>query len=115
MTQNVASVRQVELEQGWTGLVLETDELSLTVLPEKGCDLLALVDRRTGVDVLWKTPWGMPPRGAGTWNAESESSWAECYPGGWQVICPNGGAGASGGSAGGGDGARAPGAGKSVV
>ncbi|MBK5249048.1 MAG: hypothetical protein JJE50_06385 [Actinomycetales bacterium] len=74
MTQNVASVRQVELEQGWTRLVLEIDELSLTVLPEKGCDLLALVDRRTGVDGLWKTPWEMPPRGAGTWNAESASN-----------------------------------------
>ncbi|TDE96064.1 aldose 1-epimerase [Occultella glacieicola] len=85
-------VARVVLDQGWHGVVLRTAAAELTVLPEKGCDLVSFVDARTGVDVLFRAPWGIPPRATGAWNAVDEPQWLERYPGGWQVLCPNGGA-----------------------
>jgi len=73
----------------WNAVELSSAELSVTLLPEKGCDVLDLVDRESGVDVLLKTPWtpGRRPVHA----ASSLEAWIESYPGGWQHILPNGG------------------------
>ncbi|VZO37968.1 aldose 1-epimerase [Occultella aeris] len=87
-----AGVAAAALDGGWPALELRTHAASLTVLPEKGCDLVSFVDARTGVDVLFRAPWGIPPRASGAWNAADEPEWLERYPGGWQVLCPNGGA-----------------------
>ena len=46
---------------GWESVVLETSELRVSVLPEKGADIYELVDVRTGTDVLFKGPWGLQP------------------------------------------------------
>lgn len=73
----------------WAALELGSDELAVTVLPGKGCDILEVVDRRSGIDVLMKTPWGYgrtPVTGA-----TSAERWIEAYSGGWQVLLPNGG------------------------
>ena len=86
------ALRWTDLDRGWRGLVLETDEVSVTVLPDKGCDIYAFVDRATDIDVLWKTPWGLPARDGTAWSGDSATAWLERYPGGWQVLCPNGGA-----------------------
>lgn len=80
-----------DLGGGRRGIDLLSDQLALTVLVDQGCDLYSLVDRRTDIDVLFKPPWGLPPAGHGTWNASDEPQWLERYPGGWQVLCPNGG------------------------
>jgi hypothetical protein len=61
----------------------------VTLLPEKGCDILELVDRRTGIDVLFKAPWGYGRRPVHA--PSSFEAWIESYPGGWQVLLPNGG------------------------
>jgi hypothetical protein len=73
----------------WAALELASDELAATVLPGKGCDVVELVDRRTGVDVLFRTPWGFrrPPAHV----PSSFEAWIESYPGGWQLVLPNGG------------------------
>jgi hypothetical protein len=73
----------------WSAVELSSHELGVTLLPEKGCDILELVDRESGVDVLVKTPWtpGRRPVHA----AGSLEAWIEAYPGGWQLILPNGG------------------------
>ncbi|HTW99281.1 MAG TPA: hypothetical protein VMD59_10915, partial [Acidimicrobiales bacterium] len=71
---------------------LSSDELEVSLLPGKGCDIVSLVDRRSGVDVLFRSPWGR--RDAAGWGAAGTSSierWVEAYPGGWQVLLPNGG------------------------
>lgn len=94
MSEPPVSVAEEPLPGGWTGLVLRTELAEAVVLGEKGADILSLIDRRTGVDVLWKSPWSMPPKAQGRWNAEDEAEWLERYPGGWQVLCPNGGAAA---------------------
>ena len=46
VTDDVAAVR------------LASDDLSVDVLPANGGDVYAIVDRATGVDLLWKAPWG---------------------------------------------------------
>jgi len=43
---------------GWQSLALESDDLRVTVLPEKGADIYEFVDLATGTDVLFKGPWG---------------------------------------------------------
>jgi Domain of unknown function (DUF4432) len=73
----------------WQTLEFANDEISVTVLPEKGCDIIKLVDRETGVDVLVKTPWAYGRRPVHT--PSSLEAWIEMYPGGWQLLLPNGG------------------------
>jgi hypothetical protein len=72
-------------------LTLRDDDVEVTILPDKGADVYALTDRRTGVDVLFKAPWGT--RSPGPWlrAASSMERWIEAYAGGWQVLLPNGG------------------------
>jgi hypothetical protein len=72
-------------------LTLRSDEAEVTILPGKGADIYAFTDRRTGTDVLFKSPWGT--REAGPWPraATSMERWIEAYAGGWQVLLPNGG------------------------
>lgn len=83
---------EVTLEQGWVGLRLETPQAQVDLIPELGCDIVSFVDVRTGVDVLWRVPWGMPPRSSGPFSAPTETEWGERFPGGWNVLCPNAGA-----------------------
>lgn len=73
----------------WAAVELANDELSVTLLPGKGCDILELVDRRSGIDVLFKAPWGYGRRPM--YAPSSFAAWLEAYPGGWQVLLPNGG------------------------
>jgi hypothetical protein len=73
----------------WSAVELSSAELSATLLPEKGCDVLELVDLESGVDVLLKTPWTPGRRPVHT--PGSLEAWIEAYPGGWQLILPNGG------------------------
>jgi hypothetical protein len=73
----------------WAAVRLENDAVRVTLLPEKGCDILELVDRRTGTDVLFKAPWGYGRRPVH--SPSSLAAWIESYPGGWQVMLPNAG------------------------
>jgi hypothetical protein len=78
-----------ELRRGpWGALQLTSSELAVTLLPEKGCDIVEVVDRRSGVDVMSRPPWGFGRRPTATSSLER---WIEAYPGGWQVLLPNGG------------------------
>lgn len=80
-----------EIVPGVRGLVLRNDQLEVTVLVDKGADIYSLVHRATGLDVLFKTPWGL--RAPRLWPVPSTSMgrWLEAYPGGWQLLLPNGG------------------------
>ena len=73
----------------WSAIELSSAGIRATLLPEKGCDVLELVDLESGIDVLLKTPWtpGRRPVHA----PGSLEAWIESYPGGWQLILPNGG------------------------
>jgi len=75
-------------------LKLRTSQLSATIDPGLGADCLALVDARTGIDVLFQTPWRARAdavRAGQRPTAEPAASWLEHYRGGWQTLCPVGG------------------------
>jgi Domain of unknown function (DUF4432) len=72
-------------------LTLESDELTVTLLPDKGADIYEIIDRSSGVDVMLKSPWGVVEPGRWLRAASSMQRWMEAYPGGWQVLLPNGG------------------------
>jgi Domain of unknown function (DUF4432) len=80
-----------EVAPGVRAFTLRNEEIEVSVLPDKGADIYSLVHRGRGVDVLFKAPWGT--RAPGPWLRPSTSMgrWIEAYPGGWQLLLPNGG------------------------
>ena len=74
---------------GWRALTLSSDELSVTVLPEKGCDIYELVDRSLDLDVLFKTPWGLQPPGAAPRAGSEGMPFLHNYEGCWQELLPS--------------------------
>jgi hypothetical protein len=80
-----------DLPYQWGAVTLLNDEIEVVVLTQKGADIYALVDRHSGVDVLFKAPWGArAPSGVSPLSTSAER-WLDTYPGGWQVLLPNGG------------------------
>ncbi|WP_164479236.1 DUF4432 family protein [Nakamurella antarctica] len=76
-------------------LDLSTADLFVAIDPQRGADILSLTDRRTGVDVLFRTPWreradairdGQQPS-----TFDTKAGWLEQYRGGWQTLAPNAG------------------------
>lgn len=83
---------EITLERGNRAVKLENDRVAITLLPDKGADFYQWIHKSTGVDVLWKSPWGLRRPGAGIPSAfQSSVTWIEWYPGGWQVLFPSGG------------------------
>ena len=72
-------------------VVLADDRVRVTLLPDRGGDIYAVEDLRTGVDVLWHTPWGLRRRGDDDARPGSAEAWLDTYAGGWQVLLPSGG------------------------
>ena len=72
-------------------VVIADDRIRVTLLPDRGGDIHAVEDLRTGVDVLWKTPWGLHIRADDDSPAGSAAAWVNRYAGGWQVLLPSGG------------------------
>lgn len=77
--------------QGRRVLTLSSDVASVTMFPDKGADIYSFIDRRTGVDVLLKSPLGVREPGPWLRSQSSIERWMEAYPGGWQLLLPNGG------------------------
>jgi hypothetical protein len=69
--------------------MLENELLRVSVLPEKGADIYSLVDRGTGVDVLFKGPWGLQPPGSPPLPGSGEDEFMWNYEGGWQELLPS--------------------------
>ena len=72
-------------------VTLLNEHLRVVILPEKGCDVYELRDRRSGVDVLAKTRLGLADLQVGRHSRNSTEAWLSQYLGGWQLILPNGG------------------------
>jgi hypothetical protein len=81
-------VREEE-RSGWRAVVLDGGALRVTILPDKGGDLYELVHAASGVDVLFKTPWGLAPPGAPPREGSDGHAFLENYEGGWQTLLPN--------------------------
>jgi hypothetical protein len=86
------TIREVTLARSVRALRIENDLLAATILIDKGADIYELIYKPLGLDVMWKSPWGLKALGRGVPTAfHSEVAWLENYPGGWQEIFPNGG------------------------
>jgi hypothetical protein len=78
--------------KGYKLAVLENDQLRVTVLLDKGGDIVEFQHKPSGTDLLWWTPWGLYPQGKHpTSSATSEGHFMDRYEGGWQDIFPSGG------------------------
>ncbi|MEV0408849.1 aldose 1-epimerase [Actinoallomurus sp. NPDC050550] len=73
-------------------LVLRSDLLTVEVLPGKGADIVSFVDVASGVDVLFRSPWGRRDPARLPSTGDSRLDWLARYPGGWQQLVPNAGA-----------------------
>lgn len=82
----------IRRERGWDITILRSDRLTVEVLPGRGATVLSIVDRTSGVDVLWRPRWGVPHRDAPDLPGSSEAVSMGRYPGGWSSLFPNAGA-----------------------
>jgi hypothetical protein len=67
-------------------------QLEVVVLPANGADIYSIIDRATGIDVLFKSPWGWRDPATLETIGDSRRDWLARYPGGWQQLIPNAGA-----------------------
>lgn len=77
-------------------LALRTDDIEVVIDPDHGAEILSLVERTTGLDVLFSTPWRERAervlRGEQALvSVDSMGRWLEQYRGGWQTLLPNAG------------------------
>lgn len=77
--------------RGWPVLRLTDGDVQADVVPGKGADILAVRWLPTNLNLLWSTPWGLRQQGSIPTAAASDVNFMENYPGGWQLIFPNGG------------------------
>jgi hypothetical protein len=75
----------------WELLRLSTEKIILDVVPGLGATIVSLRRRSDDLELLWRTPWGLRPRGAWSLPGNSEALMFDTYPGGWQTLFPNGG------------------------
>jgi hypothetical protein len=75
----------------WAELVLENEELRVTILPDKGADIVGFEHKPTGIDPLFRAPWGLQPAGSEPREGSGGHAFLENYGGGWQELFPNAG------------------------
>lgn len=74
---------------GWRAVRLSTDTIEVTVLPDKGADIFAIADLASGIDPLFKAPWGLAPPGGPAREGSGDDAFLANYEGGWQELFPN--------------------------
>jgi Domain of unknown function (DUF4432) len=77
------------LVHGWRAVHLNSDTMEVTVLPDKGADIYAITDLGSGIDPLFKAPWGLQPPGSPPRAGSDGAAFLENYEGGWQELFPN--------------------------
>lgn len=71
---------------------LISDQLTVRVEPERGADIRSIIDRPSGIDVLYRTPWAGHARVTNkSLSSDSMHRFLADYQGGWQLLLPNGG------------------------
>lgn len=74
---------------GWSSVVLENDDLQVTVLPDKGAEIHQIVAVRSGTEILFQGPWGLRPPGADPLPGSGDDAFMWNYAGGWQELFPS--------------------------
>jgi hypothetical protein len=78
-----------DVVSGWRRLRLSSGAIEVSVLPDKGADIYQIVDLATGIDPLFKSPWGLAPPGAAPRQGSAGAAFLENYQGSWQELFPN--------------------------
>lgn len=69
---------------GFKAITLTDHQYSITILPEKGGDIISLRDEKSDIEFLWASPQGL--------RSDTPSrSFIDNYEGGWQECFPTGG------------------------
>lgn len=87
-----ARIHEVTIS-GIRAIVLENELLRVTVLADKGGDVVEFLHKRTDTDYVWLSPHGL--RDPSSWvhgASDDVGAFVDHYEGGWQEIFPNGGA-----------------------
>jgi hypothetical protein len=74
---------------GWRAVVMESDLLRLTILPDKGADIYNFIHKPSGVDFLFKAPWQLQPPGAPPREGSGDLEFLWNYEGCWQELFPS--------------------------
>ena len=77
------------MRSGWRELPLESEELRVVVLPDRGAEIVELLHRPSGVDPLFRAPWGLDPPGSPARAGSDGHAFLEVYAGGWQELFPS--------------------------
>ena len=72
-------------------LVLQNEQLRVTVTPEVGGTITAVEHKGLGASVLGTVPWPTEGTPLEPGAAREETLWLTRYTGGWPLLFPNGG------------------------
>ncbi|HEX4814279.1 MAG TPA: DUF4432 family protein [Nonomuraea sp.] len=93
MRRNWAARLRLVVIDGLRAVVLENERLRVTVVPDKGGDLIEFLHKPTDTDFVWLSPQGLrSPRDHLQGAADDVAQFIDHYAGGWQEVFPNGGA-----------------------
>lgn len=73
--------------------ILENEHLRIVILTGKGGDIVEFRDKRTDVDVMWRTKHNWVPPADRYVPSVVDTTWNDHYPGGWQINLPVAGGG----------------------
>jgi hypothetical protein len=78
--------------RGLTILTMENDLLKISILVDRGSDIIELAYKPLDLDFMWKAPGGIRPAGSFIpTSASSLGNYLDYLSGGWQEILPGGG------------------------
>ncbi len=78
--------------KGWKTVILENEKLRVTVLADKGTDIIEFLYKPKDIDFMWMTPAELYHPGSFIPTNNSKlGNFMDFYPGGWQEILPNAG------------------------
>jgi hypothetical protein len=78
--------------RGLKTVVIENEQIRVTVLADKGADVYEFIHKSTDTDFMWRTPWGVrDPRKFIPSTGWPDGIWQDVYEGGWQTLAPTGG------------------------
>lgn len=79
------------VRHGLRTITLENRAIRVTVLPDKGSDIVELRLKALDLDLLWASPSGLRDPRTTFPSSEGEGAFMDLYEGGWQEIAPSGG------------------------
>lgn len=77
--------------RGWEVIRLTSERLAVEVIPELGGTVCSIRRRSDDLELLHRTPWGLPRFGGPQLGGTAEVIRHDANPGGWQSLFPNGG------------------------